>query len=141
MVGRICLLAGGGTALCGAAACALVLLGVGCSLLYREDYERRQCTEQADCSEASKAYGVPLVCRANACQQALCMRNEECPASSTCISNMCVGTQAGAETQAACTLDAECGLGNRCGFDGFCYVMWGCLDVDRERPVAPPTVR
>lgn len=139
MVGRIRL--GGGTALFRAAACVLALCSAGCSLLYREDLERRQCLEQADCTQASRDFGVPLVCRANACQQALCTRNEECPASSTCISNMCVGTQSGAETQATCSQDAECGEGNRCGFDGFCYVMWGCLDVDREHPVAPPVLR
>jgi hypothetical protein len=32
-------------------------------------------------------------------------------------------------------------VGNRCGFDGFCYVMWGCLDFDRERASAPASVR
>lgn len=54
---------------------------------------------------------------------------------------MCVGTQMGAETRAACSQDIECGGGNRCGFDGLCYVMWGCLDADKERPTAPPVLR
>lgn len=118
-----------------------MLLSTACSLIYREDLERTQCTEQTDCTQASKALGVPLVCRAQACQMAPCVRNEECPANSTCISNTCVGTLGGAETIVPCTLDADCGEGNRCGFDGFCYAMWGCLGIDRERAVAPATLR
>ncbi|HET8937193.1 MAG TPA: hypothetical protein VFN67_27315 [Polyangiales bacterium] len=38
-------------------------------------------------------------------------------------------------------MDAECGAGNRCGFDGYCYAMWGCLAVDRERAAAPASLR
>lgn len=118
-----------------------LLLNSACSLIYREDIERAQCSEQMDCAQASKELGVPLVCRADACQVALCTRNEECPASSTCISNSCVGTSASAETTVPCTMDAECGAGNRCGFDGFCYAMWGCLEIDRERPTAAASLR
>jgi hypothetical protein len=119
----------------------LVLLCEACSLIYREDIERTQCLEQTDCAQGSKELGIPLVCRAGACQMAPCARNEECPANSTCISNMCVGTLAGAETVVPCALDSDCGAGNRCGFDGFCYAMWGCLGVDREQPAAPASLR
>jgi hypothetical protein len=119
----------------------LALSSAACSLIYRADIERTQCVEQADCVQASQNLGLPLVCRASACQLAPCASNEECPANSTCVSNMCVGTLGGAETAVPCALDSDCGGGNRCGFDGFCYAMWGCLDVDRERPVAPTSLR
>jgi len=122
-------------------ACVLALSSAACSLIYREDIERTQCSEQADCAAAAMALGIPLVCRTGACQTATCTQNEECPASSTCISNMCVGTRSGAETEVACTLDAECGAGNRCGFDGFCYVTWGCLNIDVDRAAAPAVLR
>jgi hypothetical protein len=118
-----------------------MLLSTACSLIYREDIERTQCNEQSDCMSASEELGVPLVCRAQACQTAMCTQNAECPANSTCISNTCVGTSDGAATTVPCKLDANCGEGNRCGFDGFCYAMWGCLELDRERPVAPATLR
>jgi hypothetical protein len=118
-----------------------MLLNAACSLIYREDIERTQCSEQTDCALASKQLGVPLVCRAQTCQMAPCVRNEECPANSTCVSNTCVGTLAGAETQVPCSLDSDCGAGNRCGFNGFCYAMWGCLALDQERTSAPTSLR
>jgi hypothetical protein len=121
--------------------CEHMLSTAACSLIYREDIQRVQCSEQSDCMLASAGLGTPLICMAGACQAASCAENAECPAGSTCISNMCVGTRSGAETAVACTSDAECGTGNRCGYDGFCYVMWGCLDADSERPTAPAVLR
>lgn len=121
--------------------CVLSLLNAACSLIYREEIERTQCSDQTDCAQASTALGVPLVCRAEACQMALCNRNEDCPHNSTCVSNTCVGTSAGADTTVPCALDAECGLGNRCGFEGFCYSTWGCLEVDRDPTSASRTLQ
>ncbi|HTU59954.1 MAG TPA: hypothetical protein VMF89_15990, partial [Polyangiales bacterium] len=77
-----------------------------CSLIYREEIQRMQCSEQSDCMLGSMGLGTPLVCMAGACQAATCVESAECPAGSTCISSMCVGTRAGAETAVACTSDA-----------------------------------
>lgn len=123
------------------AACSLSLLSLfaGCSFIYGEDLDHRQCRTQADCD--ALAVGSPLVCRMNTCQVPGCSSNEQCASGSECVASTCT-TQApsdGGAIKLACTQDSDCGAASRCGFDGFCYEKWGCLDDDRDWPKATPS--
>jgi hypothetical protein len=118
---------------------ALLALATGCSFLYGDDIDHRQCTTQADCDAV--AIGSPLVCRMNTCQLASCLSSAQCPEGSECVASTCT-TRAPPDSgmsKTACTQDSDCGTGNRCGFDNFCYEKWGCLDDDRDWPKSSPS--
>lgn len=110
---------------------ALLATSTGCSLVYGDDIDARQCESNADCEAAATALGDPLVCLAHICQRQTCTTNAECPAQAICSNTVCVKGDAG-PVQMACTQDSECGAGKRCGFDNVCYEKWGCLENDRD---------
>lgn len=112
---------------------ATLALSAGCSFIYGDDLDKKQCERDADCGSDA---GVALVCRMNACQAPLCAGNDDCPSGFSCVATMCMPGEGDAGTRTACTQDVDCGEGNRCGFDGFCYEKWGCLASNRDWPTA-----
>lgn len=122
---------------------AFVLLGgAGCTLLFKEDLDKKQCKSHADCESTAAELGTPLMCRQHACQAPQCTESTDCPAQTTCVRNECVAQIVdGGQPAVACTQDTDCPARSRCGFDGSCYEKWGCLSEDPRWPGAPSSFR
>jgi hypothetical protein len=86
-----------------------LLCAAGCSLMYADDADKKQCTSNDDCK--GRVEGATLVCT----EQGVC------------------ADPAGPQT---CEQAKDCPGGQLCGFDGLCYEKWGCLDNDDDWPVA-----
>ncbi len=99
----------------------------GCTAVYHQDLNKRQCQVDADC--ASDA--VPgLACIDSVCQEAPCQ--PACGAGSLCIEGACA-----AEDARRCTQDSQCAASERCGYNGVCYSKWGCTNTPADWPAAP----
>ena len=116
----------------------------GCTLIYGDELDKRQCRKQADCDSTAALLGTPLVCRQQACQVPTCTQTADCPGDFVCVEHACVaestdaGTDAGPNAQ-ACSQDTDCeSAEQRCGYDGYCYAKWGCLAEDPVWPTALP---
>jgi hypothetical protein len=114
----------------------------GCTLLYGDTIDQRQCQSQADCESTAQTSGTPLECREHVCQARICSETDDCPADFICVENACVADITDAGTDAggrACEMDSDCeSAEQRCGFDGLCYQKWGCLAEDPAWPNAVP---
>jgi len=114
----------------------------GCSFIYADEIDRKQCKRDQDCEAAAGRLDTPLVCRQNACQAPECEGDGDCPAGSACQSNLCIGVgsdDSGVPGPVACEGDTDCDAEKfeLCGLDGFCYEKWGCLDEEPDWPDAP----
>jgi hypothetical protein len=112
---------------------ALSIAGVGwlagCSLVYGDAQDKKQCESNADCPAGLAAKylcGSANVCEEVSCDPA-CKAGETCSTELTCVAK-------------TCSEDTECSEDGsvRCGYDGLCYPKWGCLEKAADWP-APTT--
>jgi hypothetical protein len=85
----------------------------GCTVMYADDADRKQCKSNDDCEKRSGGEG--LVCKL---PEGVC------------------GDPEGSDEPVACKQNTDCPDAQLCGFNGFCYEKWGCLDSDLDWPEA-----
>jgi hypothetical protein len=90
---------------------ALALFAAGCSVMYADQADKKQCKADDDC--AGRAADSELVCNVKL--------------------GVCESPDATART---CDEDGDCPASMLCGFDGYCYEKWGCLEDGLDWPDA-----
>ena len=84
----------------------------GCTVLYADAADEKQCQTDDDC-ESRAEEGTTLLCNV---KLGVC----EFPG----------------DTRYECKQNQDCPSNLLCGFDGICYEKWGCLDDDPDWPTA-----
>jgi hypothetical protein len=87
-----------------------LLAAAGCTLMYADDIDKKQCKTNADCQK--KSGGDALVCR------------------------LPEGVCGDPDGPLSCKQNSDCPGAQLCGWDGICYEKWACLDGDQDWPPA-----